>query len=125
MDMRYVKCKEPWLSQTQKESYIIKIKKGVIREVESNRQNVKVEKMFIELKKIGLPNQVFYIINASLSTFHQTSSQHEGQPSSLWNIAFPEIKSSCANTIGALMVSLISCRNDNKCVNKIIKSLLK
>jgi hypothetical protein len=36
--------------------------------------------MLIELKKTGLPNQVFYIINASLSTFHQTSSQHEGQP---------------------------------------------
>jgi hypothetical protein len=60
--------------------------------------------MFIELKKIGLLDQVFYIINASPNTFHQTSSQHEGQPSSLLNITFPERKSLCGNTIGALMV---------------------
>jgi len=66
--------------------------------------------MLIELKKTGLPDQVFYIINASLSTFQQTSSQREGQPSSLLNIMFPERISLCANTIGALMVSLISYR---------------
>jgi hypothetical protein len=77
--------------------------------IESKRQNAQVEEMLIELKKTGLPNQVFYIINASLSIFHQTSSQHEGQPSSLLNIMFPERKSLCANRIGALIVSLISC----------------
>jgi len=65
----------------------------VIQEVESSRQNVQVEEMFKEFKKTGLLNQVFYIINASLSTFHQTSSQREGQPSSLLNITFPERKS--------------------------------
>ncbi len=97
----------------------------MIREIESSRQNVQVEEMLIELKKTCLPNQMFYIINASLNTFHQTSSQHEGQPSSLLNITFLERKSLCANTIGAITVSLISCRSDSKCVNRIIKSPLR
>jgi hypothetical protein len=64
--------------------------------------------MLIKLKKAGLLDQVFYIINASLGTFHQTSSQREGQPSSLLKIMFPKRRSLCANIIGALMVSLIS-----------------
>jgi len=65
--------------------------------------------MFIEFKD-RLAGPSVYIINASMSIFHQTSSQFEGQPSSLLNITFPEKRSLCANTIGALMVSLISCR---------------